>query len=81
MCIALITLLTTPITHHPLLSHELLALSPLPLSSGENRITWPTGCCEGDLVVSDFYDQQGDGNEGEGMLSVESAGTLNYHIR
>ena len=81
MCLALITLLTTPITHHPLLSHELLALSPLPLSSGENRITWPTGCCEGDLVVIDFYDQQGDGNEGEGMLSVESAGTFNYPIR
>jgi hypothetical protein len=25
---------------------------------GENRITWTSGCCDGDLVILDFYDTQ-----------------------
>ena len=30
--------------------------SPYPVRSGNNRISWPNGCCEGDLIVIDFRD-------------------------
>ena len=34
------------------------------IRSGSNRISWPNGCCEGDLIVIDFRDEQADGNAG-----------------
>lgn len=43
------------------------------IHSGNNRITWPTGCCEGDLVVIDFRDEQGDGNQGHGLVRLSNA--------
>ena len=46
---------------------------PLPSAhpaAGENRLTWPSGCCEGDLIIIDFRDEQADGNNGRGMLYI-----------
>ena len=40
--------------------------------AGSNRISWPNGCCEGDLVVIDFRDEQADGNAGSGMLYINN---------
>ena len=31
------------------------------------------GCCEGDLVIIDFRDEQGDGNQGTGHLRLKNA--------
>ena len=41
--------------------------------SGDNRITWISGCCDGDLVVVDFHDSHGDGNEGDGLLTLSNS--------
>ena len=30
--------------------------------TGANRVSWPNGCCEGDLVIIDFRDEQADGS-------------------
>lgn len=51
------------------------------IHAGNNRITWPTGCCEGDLVVVDFRDEQGDGNQGSGMVRITntSSGFVNTY--
>jgi hypothetical protein len=43
-----------------------------PIRSGNNRVSWPNGCCEGDLIVIDFRDEQADGNAGTGMLSINN---------
>ena len=40
------------------------------IHSGHNRIAWPSGCCNGDLVIIIFRDEQGDGNLGEGLLEA-----------
>lgn len=42
------------------------------ICSGDNRVSWPNGCCEGDLVIIDFRDEQGDGNGGSGMLYINN---------
>ena len=31
---------------------------------------WRNGCCDGDLVVIDFRDEMGDGNQGSGLLKL-----------
>ena len=41
--------------------------------TGENAITWGTGCCDGDLVILDFRDEMGDGNAGTGLLHLSNA--------
>jgi len=56
-----------------------------PIRSGHNRVSWSNGCCEGDLVIIDFRDEQSDGNAGSGMLyvnntSVEPNTVENYRI-
>ena len=56
-----------------------------PIRSGPNRVSWPNGCCEGDLIVIDFRDEQADGNAGSGMLyinntSLEPNTIENYRI-
>lgn len=28
------------------------------MRSGDNRVSWPNGCCNGDLVTIDFRDEQ-----------------------
>ena len=51
------------------------------LSVGHNRITWPSGCCDGDLVIITFRDEQGDGNAGNGLLQVNNTpATLTYRL-
>lgn len=40
--------------------------------AGLNSVTWPNGCCEGDLIVIDFRDEQADGNAGSGMLYINN---------
>ena len=42
------------------------------IHSGDNRITWPTGCCDGDQIIVDFRDEQGDGNQGSGLLRLNN---------
>ena len=39
---------------------------------GNNRVAWPNGCCEGDLVIIDFRDEQADGNGGSGILYINN---------
>ena len=51
------------------------------LVTGENRISWPVGCCEGDLVVIDFRDEQADGNDGSGMLYLNNTYVQSYRIQ
>ena len=48
---------------------------PLP-PPGDNRITWPSGCCEGDLVIVKFRDEAADGNLGEGLLQANNTPTV-----
>ena len=43
------------------------------IHDGNNRITWPNGCCEGDLIIIDFRDEQGDGNDGQGYLKLNNS--------
>ena len=43
------------------------------IHDGENRISWTPGCCEGDLVIIDFHDTQGDGNSGNGLLHISNS--------
>ena len=43
--------------------------------AGENRITWPNGCCGGDLITIDFRDEQADGNAGYGILYINNTET------
>ena len=43
-----------------------------PIRSGPNRVSWTNGCCEGDLIVIDFRDEQADGNAGSGMLYINN---------
>ena len=53
------------------------------LRTGDNRITWISGCCDGDLVIVDFHDSHGDGNEGDGLLSLSNSTSgldLTYRI-
>ena len=38
------------------------------IHDGDNKIVWTSGCCDGDLIVIDFRDEQGDGNQGKGLL-------------
>jgi hypothetical protein len=33
------------------------------IHDGDNKIVWTSGCCDGDLVVIDFRDEMGDGNQ------------------
>ena len=49
--------------------------------TGENRLSWPVGCCEGDLVVIDFRDEQADGNDGHGMLYLNNTYVQSYRIQ
>ena len=51
------------------------------IHDGDNRIQWTPGCCDGDLVVLDFRDEQSDGNDGSGMLylSNSSSGLVNQY--
>tara|TARA_B110001452_G_scaffold29320_1_gene23042 strand:- start:106 stop:846 length:741 start_codon:yes stop_codon:yes gene_type:complete len=43
------------------------------IHDGDNRISWTPGCCDGDLVIVDFHDSQGDGNSGNGLLHVSNS--------
>ena len=36
---------------------------------------WSKGCCDGDLVIIDFRDEQGDGNQGSGLLRLTNHST------
>ena len=47
--------------------------------AGHNRITWPTGCCDGDLVIITFRDEQSDGNAGQGLLQLNNSASLVTH--
>lgn len=47
----------------------------LGIHTGDNRLTWPNGCCEGDLIVIDFRDEQHDGNGGSGILYLNNTTT------
>ena len=62
---------------HALLAPLLLAQTPhwprAGIHSGANKIVWTPGCCDGDLVVIDFRDEQGDGNEGSGLLTLANS--------
>ena len=49
--------------------------------TGENRLSWPVGCCEGDLIVIDFRDEQADGNDGSGMLYLNNTYVQSYRIQ
>lgn len=52
-------------------------------NEGANRIAWTPGCCEGDLVIVEFRDENGDGNQGSGLLRLENASdgsTNTYNI-
>ena len=40
------------------------------IHDASNRISWPKGCCGGDLVIIDFRDEMGDGNQGSGLLRL-----------
>lgn len=40
------------------------------IHDGNNKIVWSKGCCNGDLVIIDFRDEQGDGNQGTGLLKL-----------
>ena len=51
------------------------------LVTGENRLSWPVGCCEGDLIVIDFRDEQADGNDGSGMLYLNNTYVQSYRIQ
>ena len=51
------------------------------LVTGENRLSWPVGCCEGDLIVIDFRDEQADGNDGNGMLYLNNTFVQHYRIQ
>lgn len=55
--------------------------SGAPLVTGENRLSWPVGCCEGDLIVIDFRDEQADGNDGSGMLYLNNTYVQSYRIQ
>ena len=53
------------------------------IHDGSNRIVWSKGCCDGDLVIIDFRDEQGDGNQGSGLLRLSNHSTgavLTYEI-
>ena len=50
------------------------------MPAGDNRITWPNGCCEGDLIIIDFRDEQGDGNDGQGTLSINGSTGPQKHV-
>ena len=55
---------------------QVAAQSPYPnvgIHTGSNRISWTTGCCDGDMVVIDFRDENADGNEGSGLLRLSNA--------
>jgi len=43
------------------------------IHAGDNRISWSSGCCDGDQIVIDFRDENGDGNQGSGLLRLENA--------
>ena len=43
------------------------------IHDGDNRIVWTPGCCDGDLVVIDFRDEQADGNQGKGLLTLANS--------
>ena len=43
------------------------------IHNGANSVTWSVDCCDGDLVVLDFRDEQGDGNQGRGVLRLHNA--------
>ena len=51
------------------------------LVTGENRLSWPVGCCEGDLIVIDFRDEQADGNDGSGMLYLNNTYVQSYRVQ
>lgn len=55
-----------------LCAHPAWARDAYPFRSGTNRVSWPNGCCEGDLIVIDFRDEQADGNGGTGMLYINN---------
>ena len=40
------------------------------IHDGDNKIVWESGCCDGDLVIIDFRDEMGDGNQGSGLLRL-----------
>lgn len=44
--------------------------------AGHNRVSWPNGCCEGDLIIIDFRDEQADGNAGAGMLYINNTAAI-----
>ena len=50
-------------------------------AAGENRIAWQNGCCEGDLIIIDFRDEQADGNDGQGMLYLNNSYPEAYRIQ
>ena len=43
------------------------------IHDGDNKLVWTSGCCEGDLVIIDFRDEQGDGNQGSGILTLNNS--------
>lgn len=51
------------------------------IHNNDNRIAWPNGCCDGDLIVIDFRDEQADGNGGEGTLHLNNTHPESYYIR
>jgi hypothetical protein len=61
-----------------LLAQPCLVLASAPhwprvgIHDGNNRIVWSKGCCDGDLVIIDFRDEQGDGNQGSGLLRLSN---------
>lgn len=44
-------------------------------------MSWPVGCCDGDLIVIDFRDEQADGNDGSGMLYLNNTFVQSYRIQ
>ncbi len=57
-----------------LLPHLSLAVFPrVGVHTGDNRVTWQSGCCDGDQIVIDFRDENGDGNQGSGLLRLHNS--------
>ena len=48
------------------------------IHDGDNKVVWTSDCCDGDLVVIDFRDSHGDGNQGTGVLRLvnETSGAV-----
>jgi len=63
MIAALLAAFTLAVPHWPRLG----------IHTGDNKLVWEPGCCDGDLVVLDFRDEQADGNQGHGLLTLTNS--------